>query len=130
MLHNIIRFYVIGSVLLFINGCGTNVPYKTVELEGTVSCQGKPLENVILTFSVEDKRPSSAVVLAGGKFKAVHSPSVIGVPIGPCVVRIGWDGQNDPPAEMKGLFEKYGSESKGLEIEITKPNKNYLLNFE
>jgi hypothetical protein len=100
------------------------------ELEGTASYQGKPLENVILTFSCGDKRPSSAVVSTGGKFKAVSSPSVKGVPLGKCVVRIGWDSPDAPPTQWKEMLDKYGSESNGLEIDITKSNKNYSLNFE
>jgi hypothetical protein len=100
------------------------------ELEGTASYKGEPLENVVLTFSSADKRPSSAVVFAGGKFKAVSSPTVTGIPKGKCVVRVGWDTPDKPPTKWKTLFDKYGYESNGLEIDITKSNKNYSLNFE
>ncbi|MDR3199571.1 MAG: hypothetical protein LBU34_17015 [Planctomycetaceae bacterium] len=131
MLH-IIRFGVLFFVfLLFVSGCKQSVPYDMAELEGTASYKGQPLENVVLTFSSGSKRPSIAVVSADGKFKAVSSPSVKGVPIGKCVVRVGWETAPDaPPEQWKELFDKYGYESDGLEIDITKSNKNYSLNFE
>jgi hypothetical protein len=131
MLH-LIRFctFTFFVVLLLINGCGQSAPYEMAELEGTAFYKGKPLENVVLTFTSGDKRPSSAVVLTGGKFKAISSPTINGVPFGKCVVRIGWDSPDAPPTQWKELFDKYGSESNGLEIDITKSNKNYSLNFE
>jgi hypothetical protein len=131
MLH-LIRFCTLTFFVTFllISGCKQSVPYEMAELEGTASYKGKPLENVVLTFTSGDKRPSSAVVSAGGKFKAISSSSVNGVPVGKCVVRIGWDSPDAPPAQWKELFDKYGTESNGLEIDVTKSNKNYSLNFE
>lgn len=111
-------------------GCRPSAPYTMAQLEGTVTYQGKPLENVTLEFSVGDNRPSSAMAKAGGKFKAIHTPSIDGVPVGKCIVRVSWSGMDDAPADLKELFEKYGYGSPGKEIEITKTDKNYQLDFE
>lgn len=119
--------------ILMLTGCGAKTPYPIVPLEGTASYKGKPLERVILTFGSGDKRESSAVVLTGGKFKAIHTPQLDGVPTGKCIVRVGMDSAAigaAAPEEYKELFEKYGMNSKGLEIDVTKADKNFNLNFE
>jgi len=97
--------------------------------------KGQPLEGVVLTFASGNRRESSAVVISGGKFKAIHSPQFDGVPTGKCIVRVGLDAvsPNAPvviPEPYKGLIEKYGMDSKGLEINVTKADKNFKLNFE
>jgi hypothetical protein len=130
IVKNFVQIFVVCLTLITFVGCGARAPYGTAELEGTASYKGKPLENVILTFSVEGKRESSAVVMSGGKFRAVHTPTIDGVPVGSCKVRVGLDGQSTVPNEWKELFQKYGTDSQGLEIEVSKSDKNYSLNFE
>jgi hypothetical protein len=85
------------------------------------------LENVVLDFAVQDYRTSSAFVPAGGKFKAVHSPSVVGIPVGKCTLKITWGGGegSNPPAEYAELFSKYGMDSPGYVFDVTKAEKDF-----
>ena len=127
---NLVAFVVFSSVLCC--GCSKGPGYKVVPIEGTITYKGEPLQNVILDFAVENYRTSGAVVQAGGKFKAVHSPSQLGIPIGKCIMRMGWGGRDGtaPPAEYTELFSKYGLDSAGYVFEITRADKDFRIDLD
>jgi hypothetical protein len=118
--------------LVFCCGCSGGTPYKVVPIEGTITYKGKPLEKVSLTFVVGDYRTSGAFVQAGGKFKAVHSPEKLGIPVGKCTLKLGWGGGDftSPPAEYAELFAKYGMDSSGYAFEITKADKDFKIDLD
>jgi len=119
-------------LLLVLCGCAKGPGYKVVPLEGTITYKGQPLQSVLLDFAVENYRTSGAVVQAGGKFKAVHSPSQLGVPMGKCTMRIGWGGTTGttPPAEYAELFARYGLDSAGYVFEVSKANKEFRIDLD
>ena len=127
------RFFVSFCVfvpLLFLSGCGPKADYAIVPIEGVASYKGTPLSNSwSLEFTVGDRRASLGIIGAGGAFKTIHTPEIQGVPVGKAKVRVMWNDQGDPPGEYKEFFAKYGYDSEGLEIEITKPDKNLHVEF-
>lgn len=118
--------------LLTVVGCGTpKTPYKVVPLEGTITFKGKPLEGVVLQFMVEKNRPSGAFVKTAGKFEAVHTPALKGVPVGQCTLSVSWGSDNEPPAEYKELFAKYGTDGSSVySFEVTKADKDFKIDLE
>lgn len=132
MIRSFYALFICSACLLAISftGCGPKAPYDIVPIEGTVTYKGQALQGCSLTFSVGDYRDSVGFVDSTGRFTTIHTPEIKGVPKGSCIVRVGWTGEGNPPAELKELFEKYGDGKEGLAIEITKPDKNLTLNFE
>ena len=126
------RYCLLSLFVLSLVGCSDGQKYKVVPFEGTITYKGKPLEKVSLDFAVESYRNSGASVSADGKFKAIHSPSVMGIPVGKCTLKIGWAGgsENAPPEEYKELFEKYGLDSPGYVFEVTKAEKDFKIELE
>jgi len=113
-------------------GCSKGPGYKVVPLEGTITYKGQPLQNVTLVFAVENYRTSGAFVQTGGKFKAVYSPTKLGVPVGKCTMKIGWGGsaETSPPAEYTELFAKYGLDSAGYVFDVVKADKAFKINLD
>ncbi|MDO5554603.1 MAG: hypothetical protein Q4G68_12670 [Planctomycetia bacterium] len=131
--------FVVGCTALLLIGCGPKIPYKVVPVKGVVTWQGEPLEGALLTFSpVETQgRPSRATTKADGSFEAKHTPDVMGVPTGKIVMtvlhsqRTSVTGEPLPiPEKYKALAEKYGPGTTGYELEITKPEKNLLIDLQ
>ena len=136
MLQRVFRCYsllFVAVLLAMSSGCGgPKAPYKVAPLEGTITFKGQPLDGVVVQFLVGDNRPSGALV-RGGKFKAVHTPSQDGVPVGKCTLVVTWGGseESSPPAEYKELFEKYGADGSAPYVfEVTKPDKNFTIALE
>ncbi len=117
-------------------GCGGKAPYKLVPIEGVATYQGTPLPvGFIIQFEPTDgSRPSSGIIREGGKFKAAHTASQMGVKQGPCVVRVYW---NEPP-ELKPVPEEYEdliarcgmTGEDAPQIEIKKKDTNFEVKFE
>lgn len=118
---------------LFLLGCGQKTPYSIVPIEGTVSYQGKPLpRSFVLEFRSDPQyRPSQGWIGDNGKFKAVHTPSITGCPVGPCTVHVRWGGSEGtkPPEGFDEMLENYGFESPGLPMEIKKKDLNFKIDF-
>ena len=117
--------------LLFLTGCSPKANYAIVTIEGTASFNnGTPLpDSCTLEFNVGDYRSSLGKIGPGGTFKTMHTPEINGVPVGTAKVRILWNAEGDPPQEYATLLEKYGYISEGLEVEITKSDKNFKIEF-
>ncbi|MDR1290500.1 MAG: hypothetical protein LBK06_04790 [Planctomycetaceae bacterium] len=116
-----------------IYGCGTKAPYGVVPIEGMASWDGQPLSpEFTLQFNPADgKIHSTGIVTTNGQFRAVHTPEIDGVPIGQCTVTVSWSrgiGEK-PPEEIEPLLKKYGPNTPGLPIEITKKDLNMKVDF-
>lgn len=118
-----VRILMSAAVLLPLAGCGGGSSPWGTELgtvRGTVTLDGQPLANAILMLvpDGEGTRRSSAKTDSSGKYNAMYSPDVEGVPTGPCTVMVsfGLDLSRGvvPP--------KYSSESV-LKFEV-KPGEN------
>ena len=133
-MYHTYRCCLLTFTILFLatySGCSGGPGYKVVPFEGTITYKGQPLENVNLDFAVENYRTSGALVLAGGKFKAVHSPSKLGVPVGKCILRIGKSSIDAQyPPEYQELFAKYGRESAGYVFDVKKAEKDFKIDLE
>ena len=120
--------------LVVCTGCSDGLPYKVVPFEGTISYKGEPLENISVEFAVGDYRTSGCFIAVGdqGKFKAIHSPSIVGIPVGQCTMKVGWGGGegSTPPGKYPELFAKYGYTSAGYTFEVTKAEKGFKIDLE
>jgi hypothetical protein len=115
-------------------GCQPKAPYDIIPLEGIATWQGKPIpKDFLIQFAPQDgKRQSSAYIQSDdGSFKVVHTASLDGVPVGKCKVTVSWAGpmESSPPKEFQPLLKQYGFETQGLELELTKPDKKFQLDF-
>jgi len=119
------------SITIF--GCTPKAPYDVVPIEGTATYDGKPIpQDFAIKFSPSNgMNESTGLIQEGGKFKAVHTVDIIGVPTGSCTVKVIWNGgiETKPPAEYQPLLKKYGFQSEGLPIEITKKDLNLKIDF-
>ena len=120
--------------VVMITGCGPKAPYDLVLLEGTATYAGQPIpKSFRLTFqSLDGKRPSTATVKSDdGAFVAVHTLQQDGVPKGKCKVNVLWGGDigTVPPPEFGPMLQKYGFGSEGLELEFSKNDRKYKLDF-
>ncbi len=129
-------FVVITLSISFV-GCGEKFPYQVAGIQGTITYQGKPLpQGLFLQFvpANGEGRPSEALVGDGGKFKAVHTRRTDGIPVGKMVLRVAWNGSSDtesktPPTEIGEILKKYGGDSPGFLVEITKSDKEFKIDL-
>jgi len=127
------RCCLLTFVALFLFGCsGDGLAYKVVPFEGTITYKGQPLQDIVLEFTVEGHRSSTAFVGAGGSFRAVHTPETVGIPVGKCTLVVHWAHGSDPPfpLEYTELFAKYGTDSPGFVFEVTKAERDFKINLE
>ena len=122
-------FYVFFSLSLFamFSGCGEKLPYEVVRTRGTVTFDGRPApKGLRLQFAPigGEGRTSEAIVGDEGKFKAVYTRSVEGIQVGKITLTVSWGG-GTPPPEVAEIIEKYGGNTKGFPLEITKPDKEF-----
>ncbi|MDR1385665.1 MAG: hypothetical protein LBJ67_17725 [Planctomycetaceae bacterium] len=114
-------------------GCSPKAPYDVVPIEGTVTYDGKPIpRDFAIKFRPDNgMNESTGNIQEGGKFKAIHTVDIDGVPTGKCTIRIMWNGSlgTNAPAEYQPLLQKYGFQSEGLPLEITKKDKNVKIDF-
>ena len=124
------------GALAVVCGCKPKAPYSLVPISGTVTYQGKPLDDRFhLQFEPTDgSRPSMAKVNADGTFEAVHTASQKGVKPGENKIVVYW---NDPPEvnpvpeEYKDLFAKYGfTGSEQLTMTIEKKDSKFEVKYE
>ncbi|WP_339746684.1 hypothetical protein [uncultured Rubinisphaera sp.] len=90
----------LGFSLLFIGlGCGGG-PGDAPNLgrvSGTLTIDGKPLENVLVSFAPEDgSRASTGVTDASGQYQLTYSTSEMGAKIGKHNVKISSYNDSDP----------------------------------
>jgi len=121
------------AALLLIQGCGSSEPSasseKTVPAAGTVTYQGKPLENYRVTFMAEGRRAATAISDADGKFVLGTDAPGDGAPAASHKVAIAYvgpqvlegdaaDAPPPPPPKVK-IPAKFGNPDKsGIVIEV------------
>ena len=120
---------------LFTTGC-QQMPYKVVQLEGTIKYDGQPLDNVILRFTPAEGRASSAHTTSDGSghFKAKYAPGTMGVQTGQLLVNVtplsmqGGDVSAASDLE-KEVAKKYGYGQSGFPIEVKKASTNFVIDL-
>jgi len=125
-LRVVLLFFLFSSFI----GCGgEKIPYEVVAIRGTVTFDGKPgPKGLRLLFSPVDGegRTSEAIVGDEGKFKAIYTRSIEGVQVGKITLIVSWSNDSATvPPEVAKIIEKYGGNTKGFPLEITKPDKEF-----
>ena len=117
-------------------GCKPKAPYDLVPVSGTITYQGKPLDDrFYIEIQNEDgSRPSIGRPDATGKFEAIHTNTQKGVKPGKNTIVVYWKNnpEVDPiPEEFQPMFKKYGfTGSEKLTIDISKKETNLEIKFE
>jgi len=123
------------AVLSLVPGCGPASDAPEIHLfSGTLTYNGKPVEDVLLMFQPTNGRPSVAQVGSGGKFKMRFSSSVDGVARDTHTIYVepAFEDPNapNPTAEMKEIFEKYSRESSEFTVHVLKDEEDYKLELQ
>lgn len=136
--HAILSLLLTALILIVpsVGGCAKKLPYKVVIVEGKLTHAGKPLENFAITFTPEGGgRPSSALTKEEGTFKAKYTPTIQGVQVGKSVMTIEYigtynvTGRSTVPREYVELTKKYAFGTPGYPVEITKTDKNFVIDL-
>ncbi|MEX1041500.1 MAG: hypothetical protein WDZ51_12760 [Pirellulaceae bacterium] len=127
-----------GFLLLFAVGCGQELPYEVVNLEGTVTYKGDPLEGVIVHFRPTTGRESMATTTEGGKFAMRYTYDVDGVQKGPgeffLSLPMSGGGITGGKTKMSPLIteavRKYSTKGTPIAAEINESSSDYQLELE
>ena len=111
-------------------GCGEKLPYEVADIRGTITFEGKPVpKGMRLQFAPigGEGRTSEAIVGDEGKFRATYTRSTPGVQVGKVRLFVSWGGGSNTmiPSEAAEIIKKFGGNTKGFSLEITKQNKNF-----
>lgn len=112
-------------------GCGPKLPYKVVPLEGTITCDGKPVKNCTFFFFPDEGRTSTGLSDENGRFIMAYTPKIAGVQVGrghfyfvPSAP-IGKTEESDVPiSALAGIYPR-GNDK--LVFTIEKADKNFEL---
>jgi hypothetical protein len=140
---NRMAWLVTGIAAAFcIAGCGPGGP-EIVEIEGTVTRNGKPVPNVRIYFMPDDGRPSWGISDAEGRFVLDYDYDYDGAKVGTHTVWINDESSNiDPTLAMSGaarpkrnpemaeILEKYGQGKSKLRVEVKKRDWNFQLKLD
>ena len=143
MNNKIVFLLIVFSFLVFSAGCGNSGgKYKVVPLSGTLTYQGQPFgEGVLITFTPEEGRLSTAVANKEGKFKAEYTDSLSGVQAGKLKVTIAPYGtssgflspqtlaNSSKSSNFKEAFDKYAFGGEGFDIEVDKKSNDFKLDL-
>ncbi len=80
--------FICAVILLDFSGCTKKSSIPTGQVKGTVTFDGKPLEDGKITFVISGQRDSSAEILNGEIINATTLKSGDGIPIGSAKVSI------------------------------------------
>ena len=108
-----------ACLLLPVAGCGDSSDLNLVPVHGTVTCAGKAVPGLFITFLPEKGRPSWALSDESGNYQATYTTDKKGVQAGMCRVWVTFKPQNeeqataimngqDPFAQWAELLKKYG----------------------
>lgn len=128
------------AALLVCAGCGgggSGPPL--VQVRGTVTHQGKPLENLMVHFQPESGRPSHGITDSQGDFTLEYLPDQPGavpgrhrvfvsfVPPSVEVEMAIFEGRHQHPPEIAAALEKYGDPATTpLTVELTEDDTVHL----
>lgn len=112
-------------------GCGNRGP-KLVQIEGTVTRNGKPLPGFEVHFDPEKGRPSAGTTDELGHYVLQYTPQKKGAVVGkhkayvwyfpkdPKTARAAEEGRWKQPADIKVVLDKYGPKKTPLRFDIDK----------
>jgi hypothetical protein len=142
MFHRLTLFAAGLIAALSLAGCGRGGP-EIVEIEGTVTRNGKPVPNVRIYFVPTDGRPSWGVSDEQGRFVLDYDLDYDGAKVGTHTVWIQDESSNVDPTlvmsgaarpkrnpEMAAILEKYGRDKSQLKVDVTKADKNFQLKLD
>ncbi|UUO04398.1 hypothetical protein M4951_13440 [Blastopirellula sp. J2-11] len=123
------------AMLLCTVGCSPKSPYEIVELEGTLTYKGEPLEGVIVHFRPSTGRESMATTTAGGKFVMLYTYDLDGVQTGPGEFFlslpmsgggvVGGKAKKNPA--IAEAIRKYSMNGTPVAVQITESSRDYKL---
>ncbi len=88
-----------GLVILVIitcQGCSQSSGLKIVPVDGTVTLNGEPLADGLVTFYPQSGRPSSAKTDSTGHFDLRYTADQMGAAVGSHEIHITYGGQQQP----------------------------------
>jgi hypothetical protein len=110
------------AVVVCVSGCGKGP--KLVPVSGTVTMDGQPLADAMVTFTYTDHpRPAAGRTDANGAFKLIYNNRV-GGPIGSAKVMIRKQGKLDDGELFGELIPRRYHASTTLQYEVTKAGPN------
>jgi hypothetical protein len=118
----------IAVSLSLLAGCSSDAP-ELVQIQGSVSRNGKPVPNLILQFHPQEGRFSWGKSNAEGKFTLNYSKNYEGARVGKHRVFVVFDNSPETPYDVSGkqqlnddqqeVIKKYGKlESTPLEVDL------------
>ena len=124
----------------FFTGCRGSGP-EVVEIEGTVTHNGKPVPNLMIYFVPENGRPSWGRSDEQGRFVLDYDYDFDGAKVGKHTVYVMDANNMDPTArpvggskkspEMAAVLAKYGKlETSPMKVEIKSADKNFQLKLD
>ncbi|UUO04551.1 carboxypeptidase-like regulatory domain-containing protein [Blastopirellula sp. J2-11] len=128
----ITRWFLVLFIPLSFLGCGA-AKYDVVPLEGTLTYEGQPVPQMIVSFKPEGKRASEATTDENGKFRMQHSIDQFGIEPGPQEVSVYWVSPSDdgsiPATEVQKKVVQYFRKNQPMQVNIEEPNKNFELSL-
>jgi hypothetical protein len=126
-----IEFVIVAGVLALVAGagCGTGPKIPTASVSGTVTINGKPVENVELALHpIEKIRPAHGITDATGHYSAQFLRGQSGVPLGACVVKITYR----PNGGFENILPaQYNDKAAGNPaLKLTVPTEGTTFNFD
>ena len=123
----LIRALVVPIFILIVSVCGCNRGPEVVEVNGTVTYQGQPVQNLYLNFKPEKGRPSWGITDKEGKYWLHYSKAQDGARTGKHTVWVQFRPRSPGEELLAGgksllpaILEKYGKEeTTPLKFEIT-----------
>jgi hypothetical protein len=122
--------------------CGPSGP-QIVEIEGTVTRNGKPVPNIRIYFAPTNGRPSWGISDAEGHFVLDYDYDYDGAKVGTHKVWVLDESANvDPTLAMSGagrpkrnpemaeILAKYSKDKSELTVEVKKADKNFQLKLD
>ena len=129
-------------VIPWLAGCKPDGP-DIVPVSGTVTHNGQPVPNVRIIFEPTQGRISWGISDAQGRFTLDYDPDFDGARVGTHRVYVVDESANiDPTAALAGAkrerrapelaaaIDKYSQEKSTLNVEVTKPEKNFQLKLD
>lgn len=118
--RNFFRCLVILAILVPLSGCsGKGDGPRVVRVNGTVTHQGKPIANLLVTFMPTQGRPSNATTDANGHYELNYTDAEKGALVGHHTVWVtvplsgaeGMGPQFEPKLapEVPAILKKYGT---------------------
>lgn len=134
------RSAILCGLAMCLAGCRGSGP-EVVEIEGTVTHNGKPVPNLMIYFVPENGRPSWGRSDEQGKFVLDYDYDFDGAKVGRHTVYVMDANNMDPTArpvggtkkspELAAVLVKYGKlETSPMTVEVNRADKNYQLKLD